>query len=375
MKKVALLFILIMLLAATSQAERLQVLGSALVYNNNTDQAFLDAKADALRKGIEQEIGVLVDSKSVVVNGLLLSDEIKTKALGYVSIISIDNKQRSGDVFYVTLTADFSADKIKATADDLASRLAQIRQERSKIIVAVTGMTTGGMSVFDINNYLAEKLRLQGFAVVSDDKIMQYIENNYKTLSDIKINNAVRKLAEQDFKAQTILRGSIKTVRVSKDLNNNWYTAVVRPSLQIIRTDSDDVDPFSQYITASAGSAADAEGLAWEQALNKSAQELGNRVVETVQDNQYDGDNMNDYLFRFQALSSAQRNAIVIVFEQNGCAILNETVTASGDYVFYVETAKKLSTVKSILTQNLALKELPGSDDLGAKTTVYAVGG
>ena len=375
MKKVALLFILVMLLSATSLAERLQVQGSALVYNNNIDQAFLDAKADALRKGLEQQIGVLVESKSIVVNGLLLSDEIKTKALGYVSIISIDNKQLNGDIYCVTLTADFSADKIKETADDLASRLAQIRLERSKIIVAVTGTTTNGMSIFDINNYLVEKLRLQGFAVVNDDKIMQYIENNYKALSDIQINNAVRKLAEQDFKAQTILRGSIKTVRVSKALNNNWYTAVVRPSLQIIRTDSDDVDPFSQYITASAGSAEDAEGLAWEQALNKAAQELGNRVVETVQENQYDGDNMNDYLFRFQALSGIQRNLIVNVFDQNGCVILNETVTAGGDYVFYVETTKKLSVVKTILTQNLPLKELPGSDDLGAKTTVYTVGG
>jgi hypothetical protein len=364
-----------MLLTVTGHAEQLQIEGCALISNENIDQAFSDAKADALRKGLEQQIGVLVASKSVVVNGMLLSDEIKTKALGYVSIISIDNKHRTGGIYYVTLTADFSADKIKATADDLAARLAQIRQERSKIIVAVTGTTTGGMSVFDINNYLSEKLRLQGFAVVSDDVIMQYIDNNYRNMSDIQLNNAVRKLAEQDFKAQTILRGSIKTVRISKAVNDTWYTAVVRPSLQIIRTDSDVVDPFSEYISASAGSADEAEGLAWEKALNKAALELANRVVDTVQDNQYDGDNMNDYLFRFKALSIAQRNAVVSVFDQNGCTVLNETVTATGDYVFYIETAKKLPAVKTILTQNLPLKELAGSNETGAKTTEYTYGG
>jgi len=375
MRKLAVLLFALLLMTATGHAERIQVQGSALVSNNNIDQAFLDAKADALRQGIEQQVGVLVNSKSVVVNGLLLSDEIKTKALGYVSVISIDDQQRVGNVYYVTLTADFSADKIKATADDLAARLAQIRQERSKVIVAVTGLTTSGMSMFDINNYLSEKLRLQGFAVVSDDAIMQYIDNNYRNMSDIQLNNAVRKLAEQDFKAQTILRGSIKTVRVTKAAQDNWYTAVVRPSLQIIRTDSDVVDPFSEYISASAGSSAEAEGQAWEKALNKAALELGNRVVDTVQDNQYDGDNMNDYLLSFKSLSSAQRNAVVSVFDQNGCTILNETVTATGAYVFYIETAKKLSALKTILTQNLPIRELASSDTVGAKTTEYAFGG
>ena len=74
-----------MLIAATASA--------AMVTTTGQGGSERDALHDAMRNAIEQQVGVLVDSKTYVQNYKVIHDQIFTHSEGYIKSYSIVNKQ------------------------------------------------------------------------------------------------------------------------------------------------------------------------------------------------------------------------------------------------------------------------------------------
>ena len=65
-----------------------------------------EAENDALRNAVENTMGVLVDSETLVQNYAVLSDQIYTKSRGFVTNYAVRSKQQTGQGWQVTIDAE-----------------------------------------------------------------------------------------------------------------------------------------------------------------------------------------------------------------------------------------------------------------------------
>ncbi|MGQ9679084.1 MAG: flagellar assembly protein T N-terminal domain-containing protein [bacterium] len=93
------------------------------------------ALKDALRKAVEQGVGVFVNSETRVANFQLLSDRIYSRADGYVSSYRLVNESREANLYRVTVRAQVKLERIE---DDLkAIGILVAEQGRPRIMVVV----------------------------------------------------------------------------------------------------------------------------------------------------------------------------------------------------------------------------------------------
>ena len=98
MKKfAALIFAMLILLTGTALAKNVTVTGQGITPS--------DAENDALRLAVENTLGVLVDSNTLVEKGAVINDQIYTQSRGFVTDYKVVSKQQVGGVWNVTINA------------------------------------------------------------------------------------------------------------------------------------------------------------------------------------------------------------------------------------------------------------------------------
>lgn len=69
-----------------------------------------EAENDALRRAVENAVGVLVDSETLVKNSAVMSDEIYTQSRGFIKNYKVTDRRESGGVWTVTVNAVVDSD-------------------------------------------------------------------------------------------------------------------------------------------------------------------------------------------------------------------------------------------------------------------------
>ena len=93
----ALIFLLMIIFCATASAKSVTVTGKGLTPS--------DAENDALRAAVEDTLGVLVDSQTLVQNSMIISDNIYTQSRGFVNEYNVLAREEVGGVWQVTVHA------------------------------------------------------------------------------------------------------------------------------------------------------------------------------------------------------------------------------------------------------------------------------
>lgn len=98
MKKFAvLIFVLLMLFTSSALAKNVTVTGEGLTP--------ADAENDALRLAVENTLGVLVDSSTLVEKGAVINDQIYTQSRGFVTDYKVISKNLNSGIWSVTINA------------------------------------------------------------------------------------------------------------------------------------------------------------------------------------------------------------------------------------------------------------------------------
>lgn len=92
-----LVFALLILLTGSAFAKNVTVTGAGLTPS--------DAENDALRLAVENTLGVLVDSETLIEKGAVINDQIYTQSRGFVTDYQVTSKQQKDGVWYVTIAA------------------------------------------------------------------------------------------------------------------------------------------------------------------------------------------------------------------------------------------------------------------------------
>ncbi len=119
----------------------IETIGAASVSGSDIPAARDGAIADALRKAVEQAVGMVVSSETVVESFQVLRDSVYTNASGYVRSYEVLDESRSGGAYQVRVRAVVSTAGLEGDLD--AMGLLQRKMERPRVLFMIAEKMPG----------------------------------------------------------------------------------------------------------------------------------------------------------------------------------------------------------------------------------------
>lgn len=241
----------VMALAGADDGVSVTADGIAVVAGEDIGQARDMAVTDALRKVVEQAVGTMIASETVIENYQLLSDQVYSKAQGYVQSYKIVSEKREDKIYRVIVNAVVGKSGLK---DDLAGLgLLLARKNMPRVMLMIVEQNIGQERVYywwfggsderagqaDLSvaeNVLMQKLVEKGFPVV---------DHGIRTKT-AKISKAYRRSnlsddAVQDigdlFGADIVIYGKALAKSHGTVMNSPMRSALADISLRAVNTD------------------------------------------------------------------------------------------------------------------------------------------
>ena len=118
-----------------AQAQTVTADGMASVQGNPAI-ARDNAVQDALRKAVEQAVGTMVSSETLVENFQVVRDNIYNKSQGYVKEYKIVKESPGKDLYAVTISATVSTESLKNDLGALGLLIARVGKPRTLFMIA-----------------------------------------------------------------------------------------------------------------------------------------------------------------------------------------------------------------------------------------------
>lgn len=132
MKRISLLICLVLIMSFTaSLASAAQITVSGR--GSTTDEA----ERDALRNAVEQAVGTMIDSSTLIKNNTLINDEIYMQSRGYINNYAVISTKAIDGIYEVTVNADVSTDPNSKLMNELTRLGIITRQLRDPKIAVV----------------------------------------------------------------------------------------------------------------------------------------------------------------------------------------------------------------------------------------------
>ena len=131
-----LLFLILHVYAQDESVHTVEAKGVGIVVDNNTALARDDAIRDALRKAVEQAVGTLVSSETMVENFQVLSDNIYTKTRGYIKNYKVLSESKADNLYQVVVRATVAMGSLKDDLDAIGLLHKKVEKPRVLFMIA-----------------------------------------------------------------------------------------------------------------------------------------------------------------------------------------------------------------------------------------------
>ncbi len=160
------------------QAQTVTVEGVGAVFGNDRAIARDQAIQDALRKAVEQAVGTLVSSETMVQNFQTLNDKIYTQTQGYIQNYRVLSETPGSNVHQVTIQATVAIGDLEKDLQALGFLLGQVGKPRIMVLVAEQqigqqsfnfwwGTARGAQADLNVaENTIMDRFREKGFDIV-----------------------------------------------------------------------------------------------------------------------------------------------------------------------------------------------------------------
>ncbi|MFH2013272.1 MAG: flagellar assembly protein T N-terminal domain-containing protein [Pseudomonadota bacterium] len=295
LSKAILCFLLILISAYFAHGEELlqsQVItseGIGAIINNDKAMARDNAVEDALRKAVEQAVGTIVSSETMVENFQLLNDRIYTKTEGYIQKYKIISETSAENIYKVIVEATVTLGNLK---NDLATiGLLMARKHKPRVMVMIAEQNIGqqylsfwwGHKASEANlsiaeSVLVEKLREKGFNLVDHAAKAENIRmSKLYRVANLDDNTAVS-LGNQ-YDAEVVIVGKALAKLAGSVMGTSMKSVQANISARAIRTDNG-------AIIASANSHGAAvhidEVTGGTEALKKASYDLASQLIDQI---------------------------------------------------------------------------------------------
>ncbi|MAO84308.1 MAG: hypothetical protein CMH50_10585 [Myxococcales bacterium] len=166
------------------------VSGMAQIIDGNEPAAKDRALEDAQRQAVEQAMGTMLTSETLMENYQIVSDKVFAKSSGYIRKYSIIDSKPDGKNYKVTIKADVSEGDLANDVDGLRNLLTMKGMPRVFVVVTESVMgqeafkgSAGSADFGAVELAIIERLRSQGFLLVDPDVLSGNValESVYKS--------------------------------------------------------------------------------------------------------------------------------------------------------------------------------------------------
>ncbi len=176
-----------------------EVEGIAPITGDNLINVKEMAVTDALRKAVEQVIGLLVDSHSESKNYQIIQDTIKINSAGYVSKYEVLNEWQEQDYYKVFARVTVKRDALKQSVDSFKLTLVRAGKPRLMILIPESIVET----------QLSQGFIASGFPVVDQNKARQLLKTDLGRQALNGDSQSLSRLADQ-YQAEILITGEVK---------------------------------------------------------------------------------------------------------------------------------------------------------------------
>ena len=127
-----------------------------------------NALHDAMRQAIEQQIGVLIDSRTYVENYQVINDRIYTQSAGYIESYEVLQSGSANGLWQVTITAQVRSEALRTDLMSKLQKKALIGANMQDPRIGVLAVDSEGMEYDGLENEIISGLQNQGFSRLVD---------------------------------------------------------------------------------------------------------------------------------------------------------------------------------------------------------------
>jgi len=296
MRKGILFFLLAILFSYSqsfAQSQDVTATGVAAVLQGDKAIARDTALNDALRKAVEQAVGTMVSSETVVENYQLIRDSILTKSQGYIQNYKVVSESPSPELYQVTITATVALGDLK---NDLAALgILMQRAQKPRVLFMIAEQNIGqefymfwwhGKSEFKGQHYdmaasetaLKEEFLNKGFNVVDSSVATGKIEvsNAYK-IADLTDAGAIS--VGRQMGAEVIVKGKALAKEGPRNTGSKVGSYIADITASALRVDNGAVLGSARGHGVSRNIS---EVTGGTEALEKAAREASGKIIDQI---------------------------------------------------------------------------------------------
>ncbi len=222
--------------------QRVEAEGVARILQNDTATARDNAIVDAQRKAVEQAVGVLMSSESVVQNYEIVSDRILTQSAGYITSYDILNDRHDDKEYRVKIRAVIGMGALDADVQAIRHVIQQKGNPRMMFLVSeeLVGLKTAGVASADMSQAevtLQQAFVNKGFEVVDAMTVAQNVNRELAvkaTEGDVAASAAIC----QQFAADVVITVKASASAGAKILKSEMKSYQALVTARAVRADT-----------------------------------------------------------------------------------------------------------------------------------------
>lgn len=256
--------------------------GIAAIMRNDVGAAKDKAVQNAQRNAVEQVVGTLVDSETLVQNNMLINDKIYTQTAGYVCGYKIISERSDNNNYYVTISACVEQGNLENNLLALNICIRKMGDPRTILMIGEQNVNSqkpqgwwqgSSMSVTEqaiMEEFMKKNLRLMD-PMVASGKIARV-----KAVSEVSPEDAT--LIGKAVNAEFVVIGKALVACNDKD-QYNFYNCNANINIRIIKVKTGEIFGTA---TASDKAAHIQEVEAGVRALRKAAEKVAPQLIKAV---------------------------------------------------------------------------------------------
>ena len=183
----------------------------------------------AMRAAIEQEIGTLVESKTIVKNRQTIIDDIMINSSGLIEGYEVLSQTESDGIFEVEVKSNVNNEKLQAGLMTVLQKKTIVETNMNDPRIAVIALDDDGAEYAEIENEIISSLQGQGFNRLID---LQQLDSSLKMrLKNAAGDVALRQSIENQYHIDYLVNVQVKVLQTE-----NTSAAVLSPRMISINT-------------------------------------------------------------------------------------------------------------------------------------------
>ncbi len=352
--KVCLIYIISTNFLFSQQVQTVTATGYGAILAGDMVKAKEDGTQDALRKAVEQVVGMQIDAKTITENYMVLEDKIYSQTAGYVqSYDVISTNKRIDNSLEVSVRAVVKTGSLKDDLDGIITTLRREGMPRSMVLIKEENY---GQNTWNITNdmntaetALMNTMMSYGFPFVDAATVKSTLERDALMAALAGDANASAAIAKRSG-AEILIIGSAKTTVTQLPMmkSSGMKTCSANLNLRVVRAD----DAGIIATTSARGVAAHIDeltgsNLAMEKAAQQAAKDVKAKVVEKFRKNQYAQRKIQLQVLNITSFEQLNRIKNSLPFYVRGVKNVYQRNFEAGVGLFDIDITQKAETVAS----------------------------